>query len=616
MQTSGTGLRKAFKQNHLRATTANQTKKTDEEKRANAIEWITFYRRNWHIFCDRVLEIKLRPFQMIMIYLMGVSDVFFAICSRGLSKTFIAGLAAIIKMLLYPFSEVVITASTIPQANIIVEQKILGELIKKLSPYLLDLYTKDYLLINKSDEGYKVECTLNGSTLKVLPPLESSRGHRSTYTIYEECRLLKKTSIDSIFDKMSHPRQAIYLDNPLYSENPRWLEECKTVYITSARYKFEWFWNQFKNCFQGYFNDKKLHYNIFAGDIFMSIENGLKTWGDYRRAKKMSSQQDFEMEDLNVMIGEGENAFFSYRPFKENQILEDCFRPLTTLQFLMGEKVNFPAKKPSEIRLIISDFSFVGSVQGSSNVANDNTVILCMSLHWKKFHFERHIDYIEAFPGGDSLGAANHIREIFWDYDGDYYIPDLRNGGEVVLNYISMPWEHPERGKRWNSSGFGLCPIQELHVVSGGRQEELRTRIVDKNAVPCIIPFIGSSTLNSSMWIDLRKQLESNNIKFLISGTTHQSLIEDNGLFYEMTSEQYANNMLPYSNTDELVQECVNLNAEYREGLVHLKEPRSGFKDRAVCLAYGNYIASKIDTLYNKEQQDCDYDYEELQLVF
>ena len=288
MKSSTTGLRKAFKENHLRATSANQSaKKTDEEKRDNAIEWITFYRRNWHIFCDRVLEIKLRPFQMIMIYLMGVSDVFFAICSRGLSKTFIAGLAAIIKMLLYPYSEVVITASTIPQANIIVEQKIRGELIKKLSPYLLDMYEKDYILITKSDDGYKVECTLNGSLLRVLPQLESSRGNRSTYTIYEECRLLKKGMVDGVFDKMAHPRQAKYLENEKYSDNLRWLEECKVVYITSARYKFEWFYKQFKNCVVGYFNDKKLNYNIFAGDIFMSIENGLKTWGDYRRAKKI-----------------------------------------------------------------------------------------------------------------------------------------------------------------------------------------------------------------------------------------------------------------------------------------------------------------------------------------
>ena len=193
------GLRRAFMENHLRGTIARGKGINSKEKEENAIEWITLFRRNWHIYVDMVLQIKLKPFQKVMIYLMGVSDVFFAICSRGLSKTFMVGLASIVKMLLYPYSEIVITASTIPQANVIVEKKIRDELIKKLSPYLLYLYEKEYLVITKSDDGYKITCTLNSSTLEVLPCADSARGRRATLLIYEECRLLKKTIIDSVF---------------------------------------------------------------------------------------------------------------------------------------------------------------------------------------------------------------------------------------------------------------------------------------------------------------------------------------------------------------------------------------------------------------------------------
>ena len=99
-------------------------------------DWITLFRRNWHIYVDMVLQIKLRPIQQIIIYLMGVSDIWFAICCRGFGKTFIVALGAIVKMNLYPYSEIVITSSTIAQANKLVEDKIRDELIKKLSPYL------------------------------------------------------------------------------------------------------------------------------------------------------------------------------------------------------------------------------------------------------------------------------------------------------------------------------------------------------------------------------------------------------------------------------------------------------------------------------------------------
>src|SRR5574344_1368608 len=127
-------LRKKFMENHLRMG-MDSSGRVNSTKEENAIEWITLFRRNWHIFVDMVLQIKLKPFQMLMIYLMGVSDVFFAICSRGLSKSFIVSLAAIVKMFLYPYSEIIITASTIPQANVLVEKRSREERIKKRSPY-------------------------------------------------------------------------------------------------------------------------------------------------------------------------------------------------------------------------------------------------------------------------------------------------------------------------------------------------------------------------------------------------------------------------------------------------------------------------------------------------
>ena len=418
------GLRRKFMENHLVSTSARSSgKKTSKEKEENVIEWCTLYRRNWHIFVDQVLQIKLKPFQALMIYLMGVSDVFFAICSRGLSKTFMVGLAALVKMLLYPYSEVVITASTIAQANIIVEKKIRDELIKKLSPYLLYLYEKEYLVITKSDDGYKTVCPLNGSTLEVLPANEGARGRRATLLVYEEARLLKKGIIDSVFEKMAHPRQAKYIiENPEYANSKRWTEECQSIYITSARYKFEWFWRTFKGCVTGYYNDKKTAYNVFAGDIFLSIANGLKTWGDLRKSKKMSSDMDYRMEDLNEMIGEAEDAFFKIQNFKENQVIERAFEPPTDVEvYTMVDKHNEP-KKDGEIRLVITDYAFANT---TSREANDNTIIVLMSLHWKGNRFERHVDYIEGHPASDSLGAADRARELFWDYRADYYVPDL-----------------------------------------------------------------------------------------------------------------------------------------------------------------------------------------------
>lgn len=417
-------LRKKFLERNLQAQKAKRSILNREEKDENTIEWSTFYRRNWNIYVERVLGIKLRLFQHFELWLMGNSDVFFGMRSRGGAKSFSAGLGAICAANLYPYSEVIITASTVPQANRLIEKKIRDEIIIKLSPYLRYLYENEYIVITKSDDGYKLENKLNYSTIIVLPCLDSARGPRSTFTIYEEARLLKKSIVDSVFEKMAHPRQAMYMQFEQYSSNPRWQEQAKSIYITSARFKSEWFWKTFKDCVTGYYMDKNLRYNIFATDIFTAIDNGLKTKGDYFKAIKMSSELDFRMEDLNEMIGESEDAFFGLKEFRNNQTLEKCFKPPTVTDLYMDNDLGNAPKHPSkEVRLVVVDFAFANTTNKKQK--NDQTNIQLISGHWHKGRFERHWDYIECYEASESLNASRRVRELYFDYNADYLILDL-----------------------------------------------------------------------------------------------------------------------------------------------------------------------------------------------
>ena len=81
----GGSLRRQFLAKHLTTTTIG-TRQLSDEKKENIKKWITRYRRNYEIFADEVFQIKLYPIQKVMLHLMGISDVFFAICTRGASK--------------------------------------------------------------------------------------------------------------------------------------------------------------------------------------------------------------------------------------------------------------------------------------------------------------------------------------------------------------------------------------------------------------------------------------------------------------------------------------------------------------------------------------------------
>lgn len=170
-----------------------------EDKKKRIKQWTTFYRKNWEIYAEERLRVKLRPFQRIMLHLIGRSEVFFAVCARGSAKTFIVGLAAVIYCLLYPYGYVVITASTVDQAKKMVDNKIRNELILKLSPVLHYMYQKGLIEITSSTDRAEVSF-FNGSSITVMPALDSSRGARASFLVYEECRLLRKGDIDSIFE--------------------------------------------------------------------------------------------------------------------------------------------------------------------------------------------------------------------------------------------------------------------------------------------------------------------------------------------------------------------------------------------------------------------------------
>lgn len=435
---------------------------------------------------------------------------------------------------------------------------------------------------------------------------------RSTLNIYEEARLLKKSIIDSVFEPMGHARQAKYLQNPKYN-NRRWQEKARSIYITSARYDYEWFSKKFKDVVTNYYISNHEVYIPFAEDIFAAIADGSRTWADYRKNKKSMSELDFNMEILNIMYRENEDGFFDIRSFKDNQELTRCFYPPKISDIFSGKPVSMADKTADEIRLVIADLAFSGN---NSKEKNDHSVIICMSLHWKDFRFERHIDYIETRPGGKSDKLMLRLKEIYHDYQADYLIPDQRSGGEVLYDWLSMETEHPERGTSWDKRGFTVCNEAEYHVVSEGKQNELKGRTVDKNAIPCVIPITATQEFNSVAWQSLKKQLSANNIKFLITTQQAQELFEDTGEYFQLTAEEFAEKMLPYMQTEELIQECVNLSAEYKNGLVRLTEPRNSFKDRAVVLAYGNIIADKIENRYNRLQSKDETDIDDIQLVW
>ena len=585
---------------------ARKTKLTDEERKTQVKKWTTFYRRNIDVYAEEKLRINLRPFQRVMLYMMGISQVWFGICSRASSKTFIVALFCVCKCLLYPYTEAVITASTIEQGRKMVEQKIKNELVKKLSPVLKYMYENDMIKIKSSKDEVEVSF-FNGSTIKVLPPVDSSRGSRATILVYEECRLLKKGDVDSIFEPMLHPRQSMYIQKEDYSQNSECQEEGISIYITSARYKAEWYWRLFKRVVEESFTNRKVPYNFFAADIFISLKYSLKTWGEWAKIKKTSNELDVRAEYLNEVIGEAENAYFPFELLKKCQKLHKAFRPPIDTEVVNGIDKAIKEKKQNETRIIAIDFAFATTT--NKYEANDNTVIECMSGFYDKGEIIVNLDYLETLSGGNSELTQKRIRELFYDYKADYIILDLRSGGETYYNELTKPYIHPTRNSDdWDKRGFCVCSDLSMQFLTDAKINELSERTIDPNARGVIIPMQGSSDFNDAMWRNLRKAMVDNKIRLLIDDVEFDEELSRRKDYFKLTNTERMREKLPFVQTEMLVQEAISLRQQVREGKIKLKEPRSFTKDRIVTLAYGNMFFNRLENKLSKRDQTEDFD--------
>ena len=155
-------------------------------------------------------------------------------------------------------------------------------------------------------------------------------------------------------------------------------------------------------------------------------------------------------------------------------------------------------------------------------------------------------------------------------------------------------------------------------MVPKAKIEDLKSRAVDTQAIPCIIPIQGTEELNSNMWLDLQKALKGEYIHFFIDELYLESLMEEDLSYFDLNSEEKAIIKLPYVHTLEMIGEAISLNQTWNGGKVKLHEPptTNATKDKIVAVSYCNYIATQLENKYAiQNQSDGSWD-DVWQLVF
>lgn len=297
--------------------------------------------------------------------------------------------------------------------------------------------------------------------------------------------------------------------------------------------------------------------------------------------------------------------------FRKNQNTKKAFYPRMGISTFDVE-LKPMEKQDGEIRIISMDIALK---QGNSN---DNTAYICMSLiPTKSEGYHRNILYIQTYNGVNSVVQAKRAKELFYDFQADYFVMDMRNAGNSIYDILTMDNIEDDYG--------GFFPpwiITKHETIDKKVYDDNYSRALSKeNAEAVVYPISATAQFNDEIAKLLRDKLQRRLMSFLISeNDADEFLIKSNKDYLKVAddSDTLSDRVLylaPYAQTTALINECVTLNMKVNSGLLKLEEMSGRRKDRFSSLAYANYFASLLDKNIMMQTSESNFD-DLLQLIY
>ena len=564
-----------------------QTKKRDglsPNKRERLDEgikiWTSFYRQNIHRFAIDYLGIQLKPFQVVLLYMIERNLKSCLITSRGLGKSWLIALYCCCRAILYPGQKIIVSCETKEQSRNLIREKIVNELMN-MSPNLRKEINPREIKIGTNESYVKFK---NGSTITAINASENTRGKRAHILVVDEYVQIKN-GFDTL-TKILQPflqvvRQPKYLQNPKYSHLQ---EENKQIYASSAWYADHWSYDLYKD----YVEKMLIGESSFVCNLpyNVALKYGLMT--QTRLDEIMSdpnlSEEAFLMEYSAMFYDLGEGAYIKPSDIINNRTVVKPWYPPTDIEYIAEKgKRNISWKEDrtskQELRVLGCDIALA---QGDKN---DNTVIHYSVSIPKGDKYITEVRYSEAINGGTAKAIALRLKQLYFDGDCDYIVMDIAGLGLAVLDALGEYTFDTERDIKYPP----MCCFNK---------EDKKERCGYREAMPCIYGIVANEEINNAIAVTLKASLNNHTLKFLVNEFEGEDWLNENKNFQMLEASEKVRLMYPYVQTTLTQMEIIKLQTEITRKGIKLVEFGSNRKDHYTALAYMNlFIREKENEL-------------------
>lgn len=533
------------------------------EERVRAVisigrQYIAYWREYPDMFVDYLLEMgnpqdfKFFFYQRVFLRIAMRHQYVYAVFPRAYSKSFLSIMTLMIRCILYPKCKLFVTSGGKEQAAGIMKEKV-QEICNLIPAFKQEIdWTRGKTLEGKDYAKYVFQ---NESYFDNIAARESSRGKRRHAGVIEECvgvdgQILSEVIIPTMnisrmcMDGSTHPEEQL---------------NKSQLYITTAGYK------------NTYPYDKLIQFLVWQ---IVKPEKAMIMGGTYKipvlvklldknfvKDLKMDgtfNESSFAREYESKWSGTVEDAFFNSESFDRNRILKQPEKEASGRIGKGGFYVLSMDVGRKGCDSVVCIFKVTPQPQGVSLKQLVNIFTLSDE------HFE---------------DQCIKVKKLFYKFKAKRLVIDGNGLGIGLLDYLVKPQIDPDTNE--------LFPDFGVYNDEDGYYKKYRTQNCEQDALYVIK---ANAPINTEAHANAQTQLSSGKVKMLIDERVAKTKLLGTKVGQNMTPEERAEYLKPFTLTSILKEEMMNLREETEGVNIILKQANRGIrKDKFSAFEYGLY---------------------------
>jgi len=532
----------------------------------------TSYLNLWILYPDLFLDLiqdsedakhwHLQPFQRIALRASMRYRYHFLTATRGTSKSFTAYLAALVKAILLPNSNIFI-ASDVKGTVIKTAETKFEEFFRHWPLLRKELATReeDGKTGQKKSGNYYELHFKNNSSITVVSK-DTSRGLRATCGILEEAATISEDDYNEVLlPQLNVPRREV--DGTLNPEEP----VSTQTFITTAREKTVFMYGKLIECAvnavlnpDSYFvwglsYEIPLHYGIVNKQMLM----------DQRDSTTMN-EESFSRESLSIWTGNNKEAWFDSKRLAKRRTLLKCERQAPDYQ-----------ANPNTFYIIGVDVARYSA----------NTAIMVIKVLPNDKGYKKNVVYTEVIHGANYITEqAPRLKKLIQLYNPREIVIDGNGPGIGLLDAMVLPSFDAKTGEKFPS----YFTFNDENHLPSNKKKEVDEPIPELNAI--IYDIKAGSSNDDIIHSNFFAQVNNGSVSFLANERIIRDKLMATKKGKKMSLYDRRVFLLPYEMTSRLMDEINNLKLKPTGVQNQFKVERittSIQKDRFSALEYGLY---------------------------